>query len=84
MARKVLIYSTSTCPYCYMEKNYLKGKGVQFEEVLLDKEPGKIQEFIDRCGNMGVPCTHITHTDGREEHILGFDKGKLDTSLGLS
>ncbi|HSX17924.1 MAG TPA: glutaredoxin family protein [Candidatus Saccharimonadales bacterium] len=84
MAKKITVYSTTTCPYCYMEKNYLKSKGIEFEEILLDRQPDKIQEFVDTCGNMGVPCTHITHEDGKEEHILGFDKPRIDAALGLS
>jgi glutaredoxin len=60
MAKKVLIYTTTTCAYCHMEKQYLKSKGVEYEEVVLDRQPEKIQEFADKCGNMGVPCTHIT------------------------
>lgn len=84
MAAKVLIYTTTTCPYCHMEKHYLKGKGVEFEEVVLDQQPEKIQEFMDKCGNRGVPCTHITKDDGEEEHILGFDKARLDKALGLA
>jgi hypothetical protein len=33
---------------------------------------------------MGVPCTHITKDDGTEEKILGFDKARIDTALGLA
>ncbi len=84
MAKKVLVYSTTTCPYCHMEKEYLKSKGVEFEEIVLDQQPDKLQEFIAKCGNMGVPCTHIIHEDGKEEHILGFNKPLIDTALGLS
>ena len=84
MARKVKIYSTTTCPYCHMEKHYLKSKGVEFEDVLLDQNPDKVQEFIDTCGSMGVPCTHIIKDDGTEEIILGFDKHRLDEMLGLA
>jgi glutaredoxin len=67
-----------------MEKNYLKSKGVEFQEILLDRQPDKIQEFIEKCGNMGVPCTHITHEDGKEDHILGFDRHRIDETLNIS
>jgi hypothetical protein len=33
---------------------------------------------------MGVPCTHITHEDGKEEHILGFDRARIDSALKLN
>ncbi|MBI4033691.1 NrdH-redoxin [Candidatus Saccharibacteria bacterium] len=81
---KVKIYSTTTCPYCKLEKEYLKSKGVDYEDVLLDQHPEEIQASVDTCGNMGVPCTHITKDDGSEEKILGFNKPKIDAALGLS
>jgi glutaredoxin 3 len=81
---KVKIYSTTTCVYCILEKDYLKSKGVEFEEILLDKHPEEIQASIDTCGNAGVPCTHIIKDDGTDEKILGFDKARIDAALGLS
>lgn len=84
MAAKVKIYSTTTCPYCHMEKAYLKSKGVEFEEILLDREPEKLEEFMKVCNTRGVPCTHIIHEDGKEEQILGFDRPRLDAALGLA
>jgi glutaredoxin len=66
-----------------MLKEYLKSKGVAYEEILLDEQPEQIQASIDTCGSMGVPCTHITLEDGTEEKILGFDKARFDQVLGL-
>ncbi len=80
---KVTIYSTTTCPYCNAQKAYLKSKGVEFEDILLDKQPEYIQTSIDTCGQNGVPCTHIVKDDGTEVNILGFDKAKLDAALNL-
>lgn len=84
MAKKVVVYSTTTCPYCHMEKAYLKSKKVDFEDVVLDVHRERVPEFIDVCGSMGVPCTHIVKDDGSEEKILGFDKPRIDTALGLN
>jgi glutaredoxin len=83
MANQIKIYSTRTCVYCHMLKEYLKSKGVAYEEILLDEQPEQIQASIDTCGSMGVPCTHITLEDGTEEKILGFDKARFDQVLGL-
>lgn len=66
-----------------MLKNYLKEKGVAYEDVLLDKHPDKIQTSIDTCGSQGVPCTHIVKDDGTEVAILGFDKTKINAALGF-
>lgn len=81
---EVKVYSTTTCPYCNMEKEYLRQKGVEFEDILVDQRQDKIQDMVDTCGSMGVPCTHITRDDGTEERILGFDKARIDAALGIA
>lgn len=80
---KVKIFTTTTCPYCHAEKDYLKSKNVEYEEVVLDQHPEAVKTAVDTCGNMGVPCTHITKDDGGEVIILGFNKTKLDAELNL-
>ncbi len=80
---KVKIFTTTTCPYCHAEKDYLKSKGVEFEEVNLEQQPQEVQISLDSCGSMGVPCTHIVKDDGTEVNILGFDIPKLNDALGL-
>lgn len=67
-----------------MLKSYLKEKNIAFEEVLLDQQPDQVQASIDTCGFQGVPCTHITKDDGTEVSILGFDKDKINETLGIS
>ena len=80
---KVKIFTTTTCPYCHALKDYLKSKNVEFEEVVLDQQPQEVQNSLDNCGSMGVPCTHIVKDDGTEVNILGFDTPKLNEALGL-
>lgn len=80
---KVKVYSTTTCPYCKMLRAYLAEKNIPFEDVLIDEHPDQMQTFVDTCGSMGVPCTHITKDDGTDVKILGFDKEKIDQALGL-
>lgn len=79
----VKVYSTATCPYCFMEKEYLKSKGIDFEDIIVDSQD-KIDELMKSCGNLGVPCTHIIKDDGTEEKILGFDRARLDAALGIT
>lgn len=81
---KVKIYSTTTCPYCVLEKDYLKSKNIEFEDILIDHHPDQARAAFDTCGSMGVPCTHIIKDDGTEERILGFDKARLNKALNLS
>ena len=80
---KVIIYSTTTCQYCKLAKEYFKEKGVEYEDVLLDQRPEEVQASIDTCGSMGVPCIHITKDDGTQLKIWGFDKNASNEALGL-
>ncbi len=74
---KVKIYTTPTCPYCRMTKEYLNAKGVKYENVDVSASKENAQEMIDRSNQMGVPVIDV---DGKL--IVGFDKAELDKLLG--
>lgn len=80
---KVKIYSTTTCPFCKMEKQYLEEKGIQYENIFVDQQPDEAKRLIEESGQMGVPFTEIQKDDGQIVKILGFDKNKLNEALGL-
>jgi glutaredoxin 3 len=73
---KVKIYSTPTCPYCRMAKEYLKEKKVAFEDLNVAADKAKAQEMIDRSGQMGVPVIDVGG-----KLIVGFDKEELEKLL---
>lgn len=81
---KVKMYKTVTCPYCKMESEYLTSKGVQFEEIYVDKDPKAAEEMVKISNQMGVPFTVIEKDDGSQVTILGFDKDKINQALGLT
>nr|QOV09067.1 hypothetical protein HULAa30F3_00020 [uncultured Dehalococcoidia bacterium] len=71
--RKVIVYSTDTCPYCRMVKDYLTQKGVAFTEINLSQNREAIKQMIDKSGQMGVPVTLID-----DEVILGYNRARLE------
>ena len=73
---KVTVYSTATCPYCVMAKNWLKDKKVEYEDVNVGLNQEKAREMIQKSGQMGVPVLDI---DG--EVIVGFDRPKIEAAL---
>ena len=81
---KVVMYTTRTCPFCKMEKDYLNSRNIEFSEILVDENPNEAQKMIEISGQMGVPFTVITKEDSSRENILGFDKARIDAALGLS
>ena len=75
----ILIYSTPTCAYCRMTKEYLKSKNIPFTDVDVSTDHAKAQEMISKTGQFGVPVIDVGG-----KIIVGFDKRKLDEYLGLA
>jgi glutaredoxin-like YruB-family protein len=75
---KVKIYTTPSCPFCFMAKEYFKEKGIEFEEIDVSKDEKAAIEMIQKSGQMGVPVIEI---DG--QIVIGFDKEKIDELLKL-
>ena len=81
---QVTVYSTTTCPYCKMLKDYLREKNIAFTEKMVDTDEAAREEMMAVSGGfLGVPFT-VVMKDGSKETVIGFDKGKLNSILGLS
>jgi glutaredoxin 3 len=72
----VKVYSTEMCPWCHRLKDYLKSKGVEFEDFDVSTDEGAAQEMIDKSGQMGVPVLEING-----KIIVGFDQDAIDAEL---
>lgn len=72
----ITVYSTPTCPYCVMAKEYLKEKNIPFEDVDVSSDPAKAREMIQKSGQRGVPVIDMDGTI-----IVGFDRNRLETLL---
>jgi glutaredoxin-like YruB-family protein len=75
---EVKVYSTPTCPYCKMVKEFLKENNITFTEVDVAANQTAAQEMISRSGQMGVPVIDIGG-----QIVIGFDKAKIKNLLGL-
>lgn len=65
---RVVVYTTSWCPYCRAAKSFLQAKGVPFEEVdLTDDDDGR-RALRERSGRSTVPQIWIGDT-----HVGGYD-----------
>lgn len=78
--KKVEIYSTETCHFCHMAKEFLKSKNVPFTDYNVGTDTAKRAEMIEKSGQMGVPVIVI---DGKDI-IVGFNEKKLSESLGIA
>jgi glutaredoxin 3 len=78
MTKSVKIYSTPTCPYCTMAKDFLKKNNIPFQDMNVGVDQAAAKEMTDKSGQMGVPVLDI---DG--EVIVGFDKEAIIKALGI-
>jgi glutaredoxin 3 len=65
--KKIIIYSTTSCPYCVFAKDYFDNMGIPYENKNVSKDRAAGQEMIQKSGQMGVPVVDI---DG--EIVVGF------------
>ena len=75
---KVTVYSTPTCPYCHLAKDFLKANKVDYKDVNVAADSSAAREMIRKSGQNGVPVLDV---DGKI--IVGFDKDALKRALQL-
>ena len=78
MNKNVIIYSTPTCVYCKMAKEFLTEHKIPFVDYDLSRDIEKRDEVVKKTGQMAVPIIDI---DG--EIVIGFDRTKLSQLLGI-
>lgn len=81
--KKVAIYSTPTCHFCHDAKAFFKEKQVEFEDYNVQEDAARRDEMIKKTGKMAVPVIVVTGESGKEDVIVGFDKEKLSSLLGV-
>lgn len=77
--KKVQIYSTQTCHYCKVAKEYFNEHNIAFEEFDVFSDIEKRNEMMSKSNQMGVPVIDI-----EGEIIIGFNKAKIDSALGIT
>jgi len=77
--RKIDIYSTASCHFCHMAKEFLTANNFPFIDYNVGTDTTKRAEMINKSGQMGVPVIVIDDKDV----IIGFDKKTLTRLLGL-
>jgi len=76
--KKVTIYSTPTCHFCHLAKDFFNEKGVKYEEFDVAVNLEKRKEMMDKSGQMGVPVIAIDN-----DIVVGFDEERVAGLLGL-
>lgn len=78
MNKKVKIFTTPTCAYCKMAKEFFKQNNITCEEKDVVTDVQARDEMINKSGQMGVPVIFVG-----DDVVVGFDKRRLSELLGV-
>jgi glutaredoxin-like YruB-family protein len=76
--KKVEMYSTPTCHYCNLAKDFFDENGIKYTVYNVSTDLAKRKEMMEKSGQMGVPVILV---DG--EVIKGFDEDRLRDILEI-
>jgi len=68
--KKVEIYSTPTCHFCHMAKEFFTANNVPFTDYNVASDTQRRAEMVEKSGQMGVPVIIIDSKD----LVVGFDQ----------
>ena len=77
--KNVTIYSTPTCGWCRIAKQFFQHYNVEFKEIDVAGDQAALKEMVQKSGQMGVPVIDV-----EGDIIVGFNQPKLMELLELS
>ena len=75
---RVIVFSTPTCSYCNMAKQYFRRNKIRFNDVDVSRDEAAARDLVRRTGQMGVPVIDING-----KLIIGFDKPQISRLLDI-
>jgi glutaredoxin len=75
----VEIFSTPSCHFCHMAKEWLTAKGIPFVDHNVASDLEKRKEMVEMTGQLGVPVIKIEN-----DVMIGFNPDKMAGLLGIA
>ena len=75
---KITIYTTPTCAFCRLAKDYFRQNNIAYEEKDVAVDDKAREEMFEKSNQMGVPVIEING-----EIVIGFDKNRISGLLGI-
>jgi glutaredoxin 3 len=82
---RIELYSSGTCFYCVGAADFLRRRGLPFEEIRVDLDPARRAEMLERShGRRTVPQIFINgvHVGGYDDLVAADRSGELGKILG--
>ena len=78
-SKTIEIYSTPTCHFCHMAKEWLTAKNIPYSDYNVAADMDKRKEMVEITGQLGVPVIKIGN-----EVMIGFNPDKMAQILGVA
>jgi glutaredoxin 3 len=82
-APRITVYTSAMCGYCVAAKNFLKSRGLAWEEVRVDLNAAQREHMVARTGRVTVPQIFVgeVHVGGYDDMMAMHRAGKLEPLL---
>lgn len=77
--KPVTIYSTPTCVYCKLAKDFFNAHRVEYAEYNVAEDLDQRKIMVEKSHQLGVPVIDIGG-----EIFVGFDKNGIVKALGIT
>ena len=80
---RITLYTSAVCGYCVAAKNFLKSRGLEWNEVRIDTDPAEREKMVALARRTTVPQIFIgdTHVGGYDDMMALHRAGKLEPLL---
>src|SRR5690606_36626365 len=79
----ITLYTSAICGYCVAAKNFLRSRGLEWEEVRIDLDPAERERMVARTRRSTVPQIFVgeVHVGGYDDMMALHRAGKFDAML---
>lgn len=74
--KSVTIYSTPSCHFCHLAKDYFNEHGVEYTEYDVASDIDKRKEMVTLTGQLGVPVIVVG-----DNIVVGFNEAHIEELL---
>lgn len=80
--KNITIYSTPTCHFCHMAKDFFDANQVSYTDIDVSNDAAKKKEILDMTGQLGVPVIKIEEEGKDPVVMVGFNENLIIDALG--
>ena len=75
---KIIIYTTPSCVYCKMAKDFFRANNVAYQEFDVAFDDKAREEMVNKSHQLGVPVIDVSG-----KIFVGFNKPEIAKALGI-